>query len=375
MEKKVLFVSHTSNFVKFNVPYLNWFREEGYQVHYASAGEEPLPQNCCDKEFHLPFNRSPFHYSNIKAYFILKKIIEREQYDIIQCHTPVGVAVARMAARKARKQGTKVIYTAHGFHFYQGAPKKNWILFYPVEKFLSKYTDCLITLNEEDYKLAGAKKFKAKEIYKIDGVGVNLASFFPLSTLEREKLREKNNIKPDDFVMIYVAEFIPRKNHELLLRVLPALKSEIPNLKLLLAGTGKEFENCKNLADKLGISDFVEFLGYCRNISELCNISDLMVSTSRQEGLPIGVIESMACGLPIVCTAIRGQVDVIHENVNGLLFPIENAAELKEKILELYRNPVKRAEMRENNLQAVKLYSLKNALNRMASIYRNYMER
>jgi glycosyltransferase EpsD len=80
----------------------------------------------------------------------LKNIIADNDYDIIHCHTPVGGALARIAARNYRKRGTKVIYTAHGFHFFEGSPVKNWILYYPLEKWLSRFTDVLITLNSEE---------------------------------------------------------------------------------------------------------------------------------------------------------------------------------------------------------------------------------
>jgi len=153
MPHKVLFVSNTANFSKFNRPFMRWFRERGWQVDYASAGEEEVAD--CDNQFAVTMSRGPFSLRNIGAYWQLKAIL-RNNYDIVHCHTPMGGCIARLAARGT---AAKIVYTAHGFHFYRGAPLLNWLLFYPVEKRLVKYTDCLITINEEDYDTA-KKRFK-----------------------------------------------------------------------------------------------------------------------------------------------------------------------------------------------------------------------
>lgn len=179
-KKKVLFLSNTANFSKFNLPYMRWFKEQGWQVDYASAGEEEVKD--CDNQYTISIVRSLFSLKNFKAYRQLKKILFENHYGILHCHTPMGGVLGRLAAKKLWKQHKiKVIYTAHGFHFYKGAPVLNWLLYYPMEKWLSKYTDVLVCINEEDYELAILKKFKAKKIVKIDGVGVNLEKYNSLS--------------------------------------------------------------------------------------------------------------------------------------------------------------------------------------------------
>ncbi len=176
---KILFVSNTANFQKFNLPFMRDLRAKGWQVDYASPADEPVTE--CDSFINLGMPRSPLHVLKIlKAIKILRRHLEKSGYDIIHCHTPVGSVVARLAAKKLRRQKkVKVIYTAHGFHFYKGAPLLNWLVYYPVEKILSRYTDVLITINEEDYRLA-ERRFHAGEILKIDGVGVDLKEFTPL---------------------------------------------------------------------------------------------------------------------------------------------------------------------------------------------------
>ena len=204
--KKVLFVATVTRHINaFHIPYLKWFKEQGYEVHVASNGDEKIEY--CDKHFNLPFERFPLKVNNIKTYKELKKIIDDNNSEIVHCHAPVGGVLARLAARKARKKGTRVIYTAHGFHFYKGAPLLNWIIYYPIEKFLSRYTDCLITINQEDYELAKKRFKKAKQIEYVHGVGVDSEKFKKenLNKEQKEKLRKSLGIKEDDFVIIYTA--------------------------------------------------------------------------------------------------------------------------------------------------------------------------
>ena len=205
--KKVLFTATVdSHIIQFHIPYLKWFKEQGYEVHVATNGDEKIEY--CDVKHKIPFERNPIKINNIKAIFKLKKIIEEEKFDIIHCHTPMGGVVTRLAAINSRKKyNTKVIYTAHGFHFFKGAPLLNWMIYYPIEKILSNVTDCIITINKEDYELA-KKKFNAKHIELVNGVGVNANKFTSkIPDQEKLKLRKNLEIKKDDFVNDYTFFF------------------------------------------------------------------------------------------------------------------------------------------------------------------------
>ncbi len=378
--QKVLFVSHTANFAKFNRAFMQDLRKKGVVVHYASAGEEEVPD--CDKHFQIGFARSPFRLlKNWKAYRALKKLLKKEDYDLIHCHTPVGGVLTRSAARSlARKphydgqdegaKQPKVIYTAHGFHFYEGAPKSSWMLYYPVEKNLAKDTDCLITINSEDYKLA-RKKFQAKKVVRLDGIGVDLTKFGPADIAEKERLREKHGLDKGDFVLIYVAELNKNKDQMSLIEALPRLKKEIPKLKVLLVGKGAYEERLKHKVQRLGLVDTVKFLGYRKDVAELYKMADVGVSTSRREGLGLNLIEEMASGLPLIARDNRGHREVIVSEQIGRLFTDEKG--LLEAVLEMYRSPKLRAEIGKHNLGAVRKYSLEIAKERMAEIYREYL--
>ena len=370
MSKKVLFTSHRANFAKFNRPFMRWFKEQGYEVHYASDGEEEVLD--CDKHFDVCFDRSPYSKRNIKAYRQLKDIIDKENYDIIHCHTPMGSVVTRLAAKDARKKGTRVLYTAHGFHFYKGAPLVNWLFYYPVEKYLSKYTDCIITINQEDFECAKAK-FKSTNVEKINGVGVDLNRFKPVSGEEKVSLRKQYGFNENDFILIYVAEFTENKNHGFILGCLAQLKNMIPNLKVIFAGDGATSTEMAEMSNKLGLGDIVNFLGYRKDIDKLLKMSDISVSASIREGLGLNIIEGMACGLPIVATKNRGHCDIISAGTNGYLYDLDSNDEFIKYITELYNNKAKREEMRKINILDVKRYSLEDAIKNMSCIYKDYM--
>lgn len=192
--KKVLFVATVvkTHIMEFHIPYLKMFKEMGWETAVAAKNDYEVPEDCvipyCDTYYNIQFERNPMALGNIKAYKCLKKVIDEGEYDIIHCHTPVGAMMTRLAAKQARKKGTKVLYTAHGFHFFKGASAVNWLVYYPVEKWLSRYTDVLITINKEDY--ARAQTFKAGKVCYVPGVGIILKDS-PLDMLTEMKSFQK----------------------------------------------------------------------------------------------------------------------------------------------------------------------------------------
>lgn len=363
--KKILFLSNTANFSKFNRPYMRLFKEQGWQVDYCSCGEEEV--SGCDAHYTISIERSPFSVKNIKAFFELKKLLGKNDYDILHCHTPMGGVLGRLAAKKLYKQKKiKVIYTAHGFHFYKGAPIFNWLFYYPMERVLSHFTDALITINGEDFNYA--KKFCCPS-YLIPGVGVDLKRFCPPSKVEKSVLRKYYGFEPEDFVLIYTAEFIKRKNHKLLFSLLPELKEHIPNLKVILCGKGKLFDAFQKISAKNGMENYVMFTGYNNKIEEFYKLSDVCISTSLQEGLSLNLIEGMGCALPVVASDIRGHKDSILPFENGILFSLKNPASFPDAIFLLNKNPALCKEMGERNIKRAALFSERQAVECMKKIY------
>ena len=368
--KKVLFTATVdSHILHFHLPFLKYFKDNGYEVHVATNGDEEIPY--CDIKHKVSFERSPLKIKNLKAIKQLKKICNEEKFDIIHTHTPMGSVVTRLAAKKSRKKyNTKVIYTAHGFHFFKGASIKNWMLFYPVEKWLSKYTDILITINLEDYNLA-LKKFKrrCKDIEYVPGVGIDRKKFdFELTEEQKIELRESLGLKKDDFVLIYPARLDLNKNHSFLINSMKKIIDKDNNIHLVLAGLDELNGKYQELAKQLNVDNNIHFLGYRKDIPSLLKISNISVSSSLREGLPVNVIEGFAAGLPVVALKCRGMNDLIENEKNG--FIVLNEEEFIDKIFLLKNNEEIYDEIKSNNLVKVEKYYIENIIKKMETIYK-----
>lgn len=365
--KKVLFVATVTVHINaFHIPYLKYFKECGYEVHVASNGNEEIEY--CDKHYNIPFERSPFNTKNFVAYKELKRMIQENDYDIIHCHTPVGGVITRLAARKARKnKRTKVIYTAHGFHFYNGAPKINWIIYYPIEKFLSKYTDCIITINNEDYKFA-KNKMKSNKVEYIPGVGIDLKKFNnSMEIEEKEKIKKKIGINKDDFICICVGELNKNKNQIVIIEAMRKIVEINNKIKVLLVGKGEKQEFYKSKIKEYQLENNVLLLGYRKDVDHLMKVSDILISASIREGLPVNVIEAMAASLPIIASKIRGNVDLVQDGKNGYLFEYGDSDKLAELIMKMYNENL--MSKKKSSLEISKKYDIENVLKKAEEIY------
>lgn len=361
-KKKALYTATVdSHILHFHIPYLKLLQEMGYEVHVATNGTAEIPH--CDVRHTVSFARSPFKPDNLRAIGQLRKIIDHEQFDLIHTHTPMGSVVTRLAAKEARKRGTRVIYTAHGFHFYKGAPWHYWALFYPIEKYLARYTDVLITINHEDYDLA-KRKFKTRVEY-VPGVGIDPKKFdFPFTEADKLKLRKSLGLKKDDFVMIFPAELSKRKQQMWLVKALAQTLDENPNMHLLLPGKDSLKGKLHQLVEKLELQQNVHLLGYRTDIPKLLKISDLALSSARQEGLPVNLTEAMHVGLPIVALQCRGVGDVISDYKYGKIVRV------KENFIENINSMKLRTPRVEPNYKRLTLrLALRAVLSKISDIY------
>lgn len=369
-KKKVLFVATVvkTHIMQFHIPYLQMFQEHGWETAVASRNDYENPQDCqipyCDHYYPVDFERNPMKPGNIAALRELKRIINEGDYDIIHCHTPMGGVLARIAGRAARKKGCKIIYTAHGFHFFDGAPLLNWLMYYPVEKHLARDTDVLITMNGEDYQRALAK-MPAKEVTYVHGVGVDTKRFATTSVTP-EELRASIGVAEEEMMILTVGELIKRKNHEMVLRALAPLKDK--KWKYVIVGRGVLLEHLQQVAAECGITDKVIFLGYRRDIPEMLHACDLFVFTSLQEGLPVAIMEAMAAGAPILCTKNRGTADLIEDGVSGA-FTEMNPEDLRSKIEELLQHPEVRASYAKESLERIGTFDIEVVKKEMERIY------
>ncbi len=341
MRKVLLTATVQSHICQFHRPLVEMLREHGnVEIHVAArnnlAEKKGLRLDFVDKVFDLPFSRSPKSMDNIKAYKQLKKIISEENYDIIHCNTPMGGIVTRLAAKKARKKGCKIIYTAHGFHFYKGGPKKNWIIYYPIEKLFSHKTDLLITINEEDYLFA-KKKFSCK-VEHIHGVGVDPNRFHSVSEESKAVIKKSLGLANNKRYILCVGELLPNKNQKTVIEAMRDVVISVPESVLLLAGNGPEESNYRTIIDEYGLGDNVKLIGYVTNLEEYQRVSTIAVSCSKREGLPLNIIEAMLTGTAIVASKNRGHNELIKNGDNGYLVDYYDKETLSNRLIYLLEN-------------------------------------
>ena len=374
-KKKVLFVATVvkTHIVQFHIPYLKMLKEMGWETAVAAKNDYDDPNECyipyCDKYYPVAFGRSPLTRDNICAYKELKSIIDEGDFDMIHCHTPVAAFLTRLAARDARKKGCKVVYTAHGYHFYKGAPLLNWLVFFPAEWIASFFTDVLITINREDYKFS-RKHLHAKRLEYVQGVGVKLERFQNHSA-ERDAIRASLGLGKDDFVLLSVAEMTKNKNHRMMLEAMARIPN--PHVHLLCAGRGQELENNIALCNQLHLMHRVHFLGYRSDVPQLYAAADVFLFISFREGLSLSLMEAMSSGLPCIVSPIRGNVDLITDRKEGIYARLHPKS-IAEAIVSLESDPELRRTLGEAAKEKVQAFSLDTISKRMEEIYRSITE-
>lgn len=369
--EKILFISNIAKKIgSFSIASIVAAQEKGMEFHMAAnwnqAGEEQIKSD--EKEYNIkihniPLERSPYSLANIKAYKKLVQIIKDESIDYIHCNTPVGGLLGRLAGKKCKVK--KIIYQAHGFHFYNGAPLKNWLLYYPVEKWLAHYTDVLITINNEDYERA--KKFRLKnhgKVYYVPGVGIDTTQYYSDKQTRIEKRRELG-LEDGDIALISMGDLIKRKNYPMAIEAIAAVGN--PHLHYYICGQGPDEEKLISLVDKLKIKHQIHFLGYRTDIKELLQASDIFLFTTQQEGLARSLMEAMASGLPCIVSRIRGNTDLLNDSDGGIL--CDSLEDYIKAINKLSQDPILRKQMRMNNLEAIQHYSVGAISKKMEDIY------
>lgn len=370
--KKLLFISNITNKItNFSYPLYLVCKDLGIEFHLAANLDNFDFQNNPYKDiiFHnIHCERNPFSCNNIKAYELLNKVIKEYNIDYIHCNTPVGGLLGRLSGRKNNVK--KIIYTVHGFHFYKGAPLVNRILYKNIEKILSRFTDVLITINEEDYQSGKKMKLKANgHVYKINGVGIDTKHYINIKIDKAEK-RKSLGLKDNDFVCIGTGRLEDNKNFVDSIKAISKTNNE--NIHLLICGEGPEKEKLVELTKELGLSYQIHFLGYRSDISELLNISDCFVSTSKREGLPRALMEAMASGIPCVAYDIRGNNDLLKNTQEVLVASVDDIA---MKIVEIEQNRDIQKKLAEKNMQFIKMYDNSIVYEQISEIYKKELVR
>lgn len=339
-------------------PHVQMLVEQGDQVdvacNFRALPLDSLYEKLGCRCYQVDFSRCPLSLDNLRAFFQLKQVVKAGNYDVVHCHTPNAAAITRLACRHLRGR-MQVFYTAHGFHFYRGAPLWHWGLLYPIEKFCSRFTDVLITVNREDEELA-RRKFHAGKVCRISGVGVERTEFSD----DRAATRRALGIPQDATVLLSVGELNRNKNHKTAIRAIAGM-----DVYYLIAGQGTQAKALQQLSRRLGMGERVRLLGYRDDVDALCRAADLFLFPSRREGLALSVLEAMAAGLPVVCSRIRGNVDLIEEP--ELLFDPTSVRQCRRAIQNALA--ADRAALGQANRQKAARFSRDVILRQLSDLY------
>lgn len=372
-DMKILFVASVyRHLTVFHIPYMQYFQSQGYEV-WAAAGVgnedkenlQKLNIKCVD----IPFSRSPLSTKNLTAYKALKDLFHRESFDLVHVHTPIAALLARAAFRKVRYG--KIVYTAHGFHFYKGAPKQNWLIYYTAEKLAAKWTDHLITMNDEDYHNA-QKLLPVDKVSYVHGVGVEFTAE-ALTPAEKDNLKAQLGLANEAVVISYVAEMNANKNHQFLLRNWQQLKQDNPNLELLLIGNGEMEQELQDYVAKEQLTG-IHFLGYRRDVPKLLQITNIVTLLSQREGLPKSIMEAMEASIPCVVTNTRGLRDLVQTNDNGYVIEHGDDESLKAAFTKLAQSEQLREQMGQRAKQLVEPFVLDKVLQEYRTIYKKLLK-
>lgn len=357
-------ISNTVN--AFLIPHIKMLIEYSNQVDVAFKVEQEVSSELSKlgvTAYEIPFSRKIYKNRFIKLVKQVRKLIRNNNYDIVHTHTPIASAIVRLACKDLPH--TKVFYTAHGFHFYKGAPKINWMTFFPIEKALSRYTDTLITINQEDYEFS--KTFYAKNNFLVPGIGIDLKKFNEEKFISVNNISNQLNIGEGDFTLLSIGELNKNKNHEIVIKALSQLKK--PNIHYLIAGEGSLKQYLSDLAVELNVDHQVHFLGYRKDIKNLLTYSDVFIFPSFREGLSVSVMEAMATGKPVIASNIRGNIDLIEHGKGGFLFEPNDVDGLIISLESLIKKQKYIHVFGEYNKQKIIDYSLESILTQMKIIY------
>lgn len=379
MKRALMYASVASMIDLFNMNNIKLLRDLGYEVDVAcNFNEGNITSDERVKEFRKELTEMGIQFFNIpiprnlkqidkikESYLLTLQLAQNRNYDLVHCHSPIGSVICRWAFRKF---DVEMIYTAHGFHFYKGASKINWFLFYPIERWMSYFTDKLITINQEDYKRAKGFPVR-KNVELVNGIGVELIKFGKKQNISREELLKEQHISDSDFLMISVGQLSERKNHKMVIEAISQLKND--KIKYIIIGEGELESKVIQMIKEKKLEKQIFLLGYKTDVNRYLSVSDTFIFPSIQEGLPASLMEAMSCGLSCIVSNIRGNNDLIIDNKGGYLFELNDLTELKNSIRKMNSNEEIQKKFGNYNKEIIKNFSSEVVNKQMLQIYSN----
>jgi glycosyltransferase involved in cell wall biosynthesis len=373
MPKLLIVTTISETLTSFLLPFAEHFRKQGWRVDAMSQGVSQSPECLAafDRVWEIKWSRNPLDPRNlIIAPPLIQNIVKREEYDLVHVHTPVAAFVTRYALRNLRKsRKIRVIYTAHGFHFYEGGNLLKNQIFLSLEKLAGQWTDDLVVINREDE--SAAKRFQiidADRLHYMPGIGVDL-QYYSQNTISIEavdRIYTELGITSNHPLFLVIAEFIPRKHHRDVIQALAKL--DRPQSHLALAGDGSLLSEMQSLTKELGIEDRVYFLGYRRDISTLIKAATATILVSEQEGLPRSIMESLAIGTPVIGSNIRGIQDLLKDGC-GILVRVGDIEALTEAMAKIIDDPSETNKMSQRGIEEIQKYNLSQIIELHEKLY------
>ncbi len=379
---KILYILNTTKRVDtFSYTSMLAAQDLGLEFHIAGNwGYSSEVERLADEDeygiriYQIDLIRQPYSPGNWMAYQNLVSLIEAEQFDVIHCNTPTGGLLGRLAGKHCRLD--KVIYQVHGFHFYPGAPFLNWLVYYPVERMLARYTDALITINRTDYHLAQqrVRPRRGGTVYYVPGVGIDLAAYSHLNLRKEEiraEVRQQLGLSPTASMLLSVGEINQNKNHIVVLKAMAKLQDV--SIHYYICGAGALEQKLKTFAQSNDLQDNIHFLGYRTDVKELLQACDLFLMPSYREGLSRSIMEAMASGLPCIVSDIRGNIDLIQNDIGGYVIGPRDHDGAAAAIERLTGDPSLRARMGRSNLQTIRAFGVPSIRSHMKQIYQEVL--
>lgn len=369
MGKKMLVTSTDLMMIQFLVPHVKYLSEHGWEIEVACSpvgarvDEVKRALDGVSPVHVVHLYRNPAKPGNLTGYRELRRLIQSGSWDVIWTNEPVMGVVTRLAARTARRAGTRVVYMVHGFHFYEGAPKLNWMIYYPIERVMSRFTDTIVTINHEDYERAG--KMHAGNVKYIHGIGVDT------SRLHRSEeccnIRQEIGVDEDTFLVLSVGELNQNKNHQVIIKALEQLKDR--EIHYVICGKGDMLESLAEMAELEGVGENVHFMGYRKDVVDIYPQADVFAFPSYREGLGLASLEAMYSGIPLVTSNLRGPADYMENGVTGFMCAPDDFKGFADAIYRLKENRSLRLHCGEHNQEAVKPYCLENVKQEVRNVF------